>query len=236
MSPIPELKLAETLTSCLVYELIGIVGSLNNGFELMEDEAFDCSPEEALELIQLSTEKACTLIRLIRMAYGIASPPLSDDLSEIREVAELYLTRHVGPRCRLHWTVDPLPTTRPRGVERLILSLIALARYSHHSHDGTASVSVTQSNGKIQVEVMMTGIVATLDEQAPQALSGELGVDELRRFNVQAFFTGQLVQAMGGRITFQQTKSKDLFETEPDDLRLTVNLPKTVTPSPSVET
>lgn len=234
MKPIPELNLAETLTSCLLYELIGSIGSIDNGLELMEDEAFD-SPEDALKLIQLGADKARALSQLFRLAYGIAFPPRSD-LSEIREVAEHYLTRHVGPRCQLHWTVDPLPETRPRGVERLILSLIALARYSHHSHDGNVSVRVTQSNGKIQVEVMMTGIVATLDEPGPQALTGELGVDELRRFNVQAFFTGLLVQDMGGRLTFQQTKSKDLFETEADDLRITVTLPKAETRSPSVDT
>lgn len=65
-----ELDLASLLASRLCHDVVGPVGAIQNGLELMAEDEF--MTEMALDLIRKSAHQASAKLQYARMAYGAA--------------------------------------------------------------------------------------------------------------------------------------------------------------------
>ena len=66
-STMDELRFASLLCSRLCHDLVGSIGAINNGLELLEGNQDKETQREAMELIQLRG-----LIQYLRVAFGLA--------------------------------------------------------------------------------------------------------------------------------------------------------------------
>ena len=66
-----DMRVTELLASRLCHDLVGPIGAVNNGIELMTDVEFGPS-DDALQLAGNSARQAASILQFYRLAYGMA--------------------------------------------------------------------------------------------------------------------------------------------------------------------
>jgi len=120
MSEMASLRVASLLASRLCHDLIGPLGAVDNGLELIAEEGR--MAEEALALAQRSAKRAAARLRYFRFAFGAAGEDASFGTSEARGLAQNLL--HTG-EIQLAWSAAGAEILPP-GACRLLLNMILL--------------------------------------------------------------------------------------------------------------
>lgn len=191
------IRAMELLCSRLCHDLVGPVGAINNGVELL-DEGGD-SGDEALDLIADSAETAAARLRLYRVALGAAG---GQSLSEgdARAALEGWFR---GGRVRLDWAaVAPSP---PPGLLKLAL-LAALLGEESLPRGGT----VTVSGGAAGLSVRATGAGCALRPEMAPALAGQVAESDLGPRSVLSHVTPLLAAAYGLTIDMDATAAGEV--------------------------
>ncbi len=206
-----DLRVAELLASRLCHDLVGPIGAVSNGMELLEDEDLGMS-DDAIQLAANSARQAANLLRFYRLAYGMAGARIGAGLGDLQEVAAGYLATS---KATLDWAIRLTPENLPEGLGKLLLNMIVLAGETL-PRGGTLSVAVLDGPAGLEAAVTASGTGAKLREEAQSALVDDVVIDELTPRNVQGYFTRLLAQRMGS----------DLMIDSPvvDSLRLSVTL------------
>jgi histidine phosphotransferase ChpT len=207
-----DLRVAELLSSRLCHDLVGPIGAVSNGMELMEDEEFGTS-DDALRLASNSARQAADTLQFYRLAYGMAGARLGSDLSELRDLAAGYLTKS---KAALDWQAVSVPEGAPDGLGKLLLNMIALAD-EMLPRGGSLSINLApSSSGGIDASVTASGEGAGLREDTEPALAQDVSVDDLTPRNVQGYFTRLLARRAGSDLVIDTST--------PDSLRFSVIL------------
>ena len=82
-----DIRLTELLCSKLCHDLVGPVGAIGNGMELLAEEELGMS-DEALQLTALSTRRASAILQFYRIAYGLGQTERRQDPHFLAELAE----------------------------------------------------------------------------------------------------------------------------------------------------
>lgn len=207
-----DMRVAELLASRLCHDLVGPIGAVNNGMELMEDEELGMS-DDALGLAAKSARQAASILQFYRLAYGMAGGRVGDDLSDLQELAAGFLA---SSKTALDWTIRQPPADTPDGLGKLLLNMIGLAEEAL-PRGGTLSVSLLEGPAGLDASVTATGAGAKIREESRPALADEVAIEELTPRNVQGYFTRLLAQRMGSDLTIDSPGS--------DSLRFSVTLP-----------
>tara|TARA_R110001583_G_scaffold32107_6_gene109975 strand:+ start:37063 stop:37674 length:612 start_codon:yes stop_codon:yes gene_type:complete len=179
-----ELILIELISSRICHDLVGPVGAVNAGAELM-DEAGG-TDDEALALMRRSGQEAQRRLQLFRMAYGRAGN--SVDASTLHKtVTQAY---EADGKVRLVWTDY-------RGIDavtgRVVLNMIMMAREAL-PFGGEISV---QHDSEKKIRVVAQGKRAAIRSEIEKVLSGPVDPQELDPRNIQGFFARNLAEKMG---------------------------------------
>ena len=101
--PISEIEFAALLVSRVCHDLVGPLGAVVNGMELLEDERDADMRADAIRLVTSSAEQALARIQFMRIAFGAAGSAGAElDLSEIGRLITGLLA---GGKTRLTWDV-----------------------------------------------------------------------------------------------------------------------------------
>src|SRR3546814_14984721 len=100
-----DLRVAELLASRLCHDLVGPIGAVGNGLELLGDEEFGMA-DDAMKLTTSSARQASPILQFFRLAYGMAGARVGPAYSPIRDLRAALL----GPS-------RPQPD-RPAGAKR----------------------------------------------------------------------------------------------------------------------
>lgn len=195
-----DLRVAELLTSRLCHDLVGPVGAVNNGIELLEDEGFGMA-DDALVLAANSAGQASSLLQFYRLAYGMAGVSQGNDLGPIRKLAEGFLGHS---KSQLDWPAGPAPDGLPEGAGKLLLNMIALASEAL-PRGGTVGVSLAQGARGTELEVKAVGADAGLRDDAKAGVMPDVTVAELTPRNVHGYFTRLLARRVGGELEIEET-------------------------------
>jgi len=194
-----DLRVAELLTSRLCHDLVGPVGAVNNGIELMEDEGFGMA-DDALVLAANSAEQASSLLQFYRLAYGMAGVRQGNDFGPIRELAEGFLSHS---KSQLDWPAGSAPDGLPEGAGKLLLNMVALAAEAL-PRGGTVGVALAQGARGAELEVKAVGADAGLRDDAKAGVMPDVTVAELTPRNVHGYFTRLLAQRVGGELEVEE--------------------------------
>ena len=206
-----DMQVAELLASRLCHDLVGPIGAVNNGMELLEDEDLGMS-EDAIQLSASSARQAANLLQFYRLAYGMAGGRIGGDMGDLQNLATGFLS---SGKTTLNWLVGTPAGEAPEGLGKLLLNLIVLGDECL-PRGGSLDVALSEGAAGLEAAVTANGTGARLREESQPVLTDDVIVDELTPRNVHGYFTRLLAQRMGS----------DLIVDSPgaDSVRLSVTL------------
>lgn len=207
-----DLRVAELLASRLCHDLVGPIGAVSNGLELIEEEGLDLT-DDALQLAGKSAGQAANILQIYRLAYGMAGARIGGDLSDLESLATGYLD---SSRVSLDWRIPAEAAQGPDGLGKLLLNIVLLAEEAL-PRGGTLAVELATGSGGLEVGVTASGPGARIREEAALGLSDDVTVEELTPRNVQGYFTRLLVRRLGSNLRIDQPGS--------DSLRFSATIP-----------
>ncbi len=206
-----DMRVAELLASRLCHDLVGPIGAVNNGMELLEDEDLGMS-EDAIQLSASSARQAANLLQFYRLAYGMAGGRIGSDFGELQALAAGFLA---STKTTLDWTAVPPAGDTPEGLDKLLLNLIVLGEECL-PRGGTLCVALSGGGAGLEVAVTASGTGARLREESQLVLADAVAIDELTPRNVHGYFTRLLAQRMGSELIVDSPSA--------DNVRLSVTL------------
>ncbi len=207
-----ELRLASLLCTRLCHDLVGPVGAVNNGVELLSDPSAGME-DEVIALLRHSAGESARRLRFFRVAFGL--PGKGDGgVDDARAVARALFEEG---KVSLDWpdgTPPPSASTHA-GFAQLLLNMILCAAEGL-PRGGSVAVRSSADAGGLTVRVAASGPGARLSEALRAALGGVGDVASVDARSVQPYLTARLAAAVGAAL--------DLAAPSPDTAELTATL------------
>ena len=194
------LELTALISSRLCHDLVGPIGALNNGLEILVDETDAELRRRAIELMVGSAGVAARRLKFYRLAYGAASGHgMSIGLDEAREAARGLFEES---KITLDW--PDASGGEDLGGElaavKLLLNMIAVGAEAL-ARGGELSVSLKTAESGLHLAVVAVGPGASLADDALQLLTAKGDAVEIGPRAVQPYFTARLAEALGTRVS-----------------------------------
>ena len=184
------LDLAALLCSRVCHDVIGPVGAIINGLEMLDEEQGAEMRGFALELIKKSAGQASARLQFCRLAFGAAgSAGASLDTSDAATVARGLFG---GERLELEWNVPPL--RMPKDNVKLILNLCLIASEAI-PRGGVIEVTLNGAGGAARITVAAKGANAKLASHIPLLLAGTSDHPPAGPKEIQAYYAGLIAKA-----------------------------------------
>ena len=182
------LRIAGLLASRLCHDLVGPLGAVNNGLELIAEE--DAMAEEALGLAQRSAKRASSRLQFFRYAFGAAGGEPNFGHGEARPVALNLLN---NGDIAVDWPEAKVEL--PTGAGRLLLNMALLA--SECLPRG-GNLRVNLSTNRIAIAV--NGPQARLSAETKAAIAGSVTAAQLTARTVVGYYVVQLANGLGAKL------------------------------------
>jgi histidine phosphotransferase ChpT len=189
-----DIEFAALMVSRVCHDLVGPLGAVVNGMEVLEDERDPMMREEAIKLVTMSAEQALARIQFMRIAFGAAGSAGAElDLGEIGRLIAGLLE---GGKVTLNWNVPRLYW--PKDWAKLIMNATLLAA-DCLPRGGLVSVDVGPEQTAPSFKIHAAGLNARVTEEVDKAIRGEaLNVDAR---HVQPFLTHKLSRTVNAALT-----------------------------------
>ncbi len=199
-----DLDLAALLSTRICHDLVGPVGALGNGVELLAEEDGADLREQALDLLGMSAEQASRRLRFFRLACGTmkwGDEPM--DEGEARAAAAGMLE---AGRTTLDWPAGGVAGLT-QGRARALLNLVLVAAECLPS-SGEVRVGPGAGGG---TELAATGSGARLDEAIADALVRGIPTRELESRAAPARLAQRQLAVLGARLDQHAEEGKIAF-------------------------
>jgi histidine phosphotransferase ChpT len=204
------LDLAALLCSRVCHDVIGPVGAIINGLEMLDEEQDAEMRGFALDLIRTSAGQASARLQFCRLAFGAAgSAGTSIDTSEAATVARGLFG---GERTKLEWNVSPLQM--PRNNVKLILNLCLIAATAI-PRGGVIEATMSGAGETARITVAAKGTNAKLAGHTPLLLAGTPDHRPEGPQDIQAYYAGLVAKAANMVLTVVLEIDRVTIEAEP---------------------
>jgi len=193
-----DLDLAALLASRVCHDVIGPVGAIVNGLEVLEEDTDEEMREIAMELVKKSAESASVKLKFSRLAFGAAgSAGMEIDLSEAGELSTEFAT---SPRVTLEWNCPH--QTRPKDQVKLLMNMVLIG-ITTIPRGGVIKVMATEDRENQHYEVRCSGRGAKFPENVGVLLRAEMDSEEIDARGVQVYYTGLIARLTGLELSTQ---------------------------------
>ena len=192
-----DMRVAELLASRLCHDIVGPIGAVNSGMELMADDSFGMA-DDALELASRSAAQAAAALQFFRLAYGAAGSNVEGGMATIERIAREYLEAH---KCSLAWAPEVAAPAVPESAGKLILNMLALAAEGL-PRGGNLSVCLAEGN-PATLEVLGVGADAGLRPEVIQGMAADAAVGDLTPRSVHGYFTRRVAERAAAALNFE---------------------------------
>ena len=208
-----DLELAELMAARLCHDLVGPIGAVANGIELLGDGS---TPDpEVNALIAQSARQASRRLQWFRIAFGTANAlPDSGILAETRRLASgLY----EEGRVTLDWPAPDAAAeaAASRQAAKIILNL-ALMAIEVLPRGGSVQARLTGSGGALGVQMIASGSGARVPDDIQAAMKPGVRSADLTPKSIPAFLAMRVAEASGTKIS---------QSAGPDRVELSVSVP-----------
>ncbi len=191
-----DLRVVELLASRLCHDLIGPVGAIHNGMELLEEAPDDpAAVQDAVSLAGGSARQASSLLQFYRVAYGQGGRRVLTDTDQMAELARNFAAAR---KTSITWPDDARWQAVTVDAAKLTLNLVGLA-VEALPRGGAITVALTPAPAGLP-EVTAAGQDARLGEGNRAALAAGVGPADLTPYTVHAYFTGFLAGVLDARV------------------------------------
>jgi histidine phosphotransferase ChpT len=191
-----EIEFAALLVSRVCHDLVGPLGAVVNGMEVLEDERDPAMRADAIKLVTMSADQALARIQFMRIAFGAAGSAGAElDLSEIGRLVSGLLE---GGKIQLVWNVPR--HYWPKDWAKLLMNATLLAA-DCLPRGGVVTVDGGTDPQAPSFHIRAQGLNARVTEEMDRALKGEaLSVDAR---HVQPFLTHKLSRTVNAALSLQ---------------------------------
>ncbi|MEL0106345.1 MAG: histidine phosphotransferase family protein [Rhodospirillaceae bacterium] len=198
-----DLQITQLLCSRLCHDLVGPVGAINNGIELIED-APDML-EDSLSLLNNSAAQASRRLAFYRAAFGFGGGDGPGALKDVRGLSQDFVAES---SVNLHWPDESVMTPLPKNGVKLLMNLILLG-VGTLIRGGELTVQISEQENEAEMTIAAAGQGAKLKEDLHAALGLGFPVADLTAHTVQAQFAARLAQSVGGKIAVTETGTEN---------------------------
>ena len=180
-----EIEFAALMVSRVCHDLVGPLGAVVNGMEVLEDERDPSMRADAIKLVTMSADQALARIQFMRIAFGAAGSTGAElDLGEIGRLAEGLLQ---GGKVQLTWNAHRLYWAKDWA--KLLMNATLLAA-DCLPRGGMVTVETGSDALAPSFHIRAEGLNARVTEEVAQALRGEAASVDAR--HVQPFLVHKL--------------------------------------------
>ena len=202
-----DLNFTAFMSSKICHDLVGPVGAISNGLELLDEETDEDTRAYALELIQFSASVARARLEYARLAFGSSSALGSDvDLGHAINIARAFVEEG---KHKLHWSTEPASLEKTK--VRLLLTLMNIAMTAIPA-GGDMRVKVTGEQDAPSIEVRCSGRGARVPESIAKILKG--GTADIDPRSVIDYYAVRLAQSCAMPLTVRKDGTDIVFAAE----------------------
>src|ERR1700759_2349895 len=192
-SVMTEIEFAALLVSRVCHDLVGPLGAVVNGMEVLEDERDPAMRADAIKLVTMSADQALARIQFMRIAFGAAGSAGAElDLGEIGRLVTGLLE---GGKVQLVWNV-------PRAYwgkdwAKLLMNATLLAA-DCLPRGGTVTVEAGETRG---FHTRAVSPHARLPEDVEKSIRGEAPGAAMAAPGIQPVLTHKLSSVVGAGLS-----------------------------------
>ncbi len=190
---------ASLLCSRLCHDLVGPVGALYNGVELLADETDPAMQARCLELLAESARQTANKLKFFRLAFGAAGG--FGDAVDTREAQSALEGMFADRRVAIEWQVSP--GALPKSAVKLLLNL-AMTAGDALLRGGTLHVAAEHGDGGVELVVRAEGPRLLLDAELQAAMEGRTPLAGLSPRGAAAFLVRCLADDAGATVDVRQ--------------------------------
>jgi len=207
---INDLEFAALISSKICHDVIGPVGAIYNGLEILDEDDDEQAKSYALNVIRNVTEQASARLQFARFAFGAAgSAGAQIDLATAEQISRGFIGQ---AKHRLNWQGAPGYMAKNR--VKLLLNLIASA-VTALPRGGDINVIIDGDLEDPSFVLRCSGTGA----RPPQYLTDFVAAHEpppLDAMTIQAYYTWRLAATSGMRIEILKDGDDILLAAKPD--------------------
>ena len=184
-----EIEFAALMVSRVCHDLVGPLGAVVNGMEVLEDERDPAMRADAIKLVTMSADQALARIQFMRIAFGAAGSAGAElDLGEIGRLTSGLLQ---GGKIQLAWNAQRLYW--PKDWAKLLMNATLLAA-DCLPRGGVVTVDSGSDALAPSFHIRAQGLNARVTEEVLQALKDDAVNVDAR--HVQPFLTHKLSRSV----------------------------------------
>jgi histidine phosphotransferase ChpT len=191
-----EIEFSALMVSRVCHDLVGPLGAVVNGLEVLEDERDARMREDALKLVSSSANQALARIQFMRIAFGAAGSAGAE--LDLQEVGRLITGLLEGGKTRLEWNVPP--AYWGKNWARLLMNATLLAA-DCLPRGGVVRVDATDNPPAFKIHASGTHI--RVSDEVAKSIRGEQSETELDARGIQPFLTHLLSGAVSAGLTIK---------------------------------
>lgn len=201
-----DVDFASLLCSRLCHDLVGPVGSLYNGVELLADEDDPEMRQRCLELLADSARQTANKLKFFRLAFGAAGGFGAEiDTREARAALEgLFADRSIA----IEWLVAA--PALPKAAMKILLNL-AMTAGDALLRGGRLNVAAEQRGSMIELAVRAEGQRVLLDPELKAAFEGRTALGDLNPRAAAAFLAHVLAREAGSPLMVSEQEGVLVF-------------------------
>ena len=181
-----DLELAALVSSRICHDVVGPVGAIFNGLEVLEDDDDEQVKQYAMDVIRRNTKNAWARLEFARLAFGAAGSAGNDiPYNKIQDLANAILEE----KHKINWA-DELDFL-PKGYAKLVLNLVVVA-VAAIPRGGEIAINITGNVERPEISIVSKGDGARLPERVPGILKGEQ-TTEIDALVIQPYYTYRLL-------------------------------------------
>jgi len=189
-----DLEFSAFLVSRVCHDLVGPLGAVVNGLEVLEDERDVAMRADALKIVTSSAAQALARLQFMRIAFGAAGSAGAElDLGEVGRLISGLLE---GGKVTLTW--EPPHVNWPKDWAKLLMNA-ALIAADCLPRGGAVRIETGAESSVPGFKIVGTGQAAKVSEGMERALKGEATDHDAR--GVQPVLTWRLAQGINARLT-----------------------------------
>ena len=192
-----DLELAALISSKICHDVIGPVGAIYNGLEILDEDNNLEAKTYAMDVIRNVTEQASAKLQFARFAFGAAGSAGSTiDLNTAETISRGYIGQG---KHKLVW--KGVPGHMTKDLVKLLLNMLASA-ITALPRGGEIEVALTGSMEAPTFRIHCRGDRARPPQYLGEFLNGPLPV--LDAMTIQAYYTCRLAMTAKMRINIEQ--------------------------------
>src|ERR1700761_9508789 len=191
-----EIDFSALMVSRVCHDLVGPLGAVVNGLEVLEDERDAAMREDAIKLVTSSANQALARIQFMRIAFGAAGSAGAElDLGEIGRLIQGLLE---GGKVKLEWNVPHAYWAKDWA--KLLMNATLIGADSL-PRGGLVVVEAGADASPPNFKFVATGQVARLSEEVERALKGEQLSGPIDARGIQLFLPQRLARAVNAGLS-----------------------------------